>query len=211
MTRRRARGATIALAIAALPIGALAQRADTPPIAATPPAASDAAPRTLVEFDSNRPGVSVYVAPGALADTEPQYPDPFVKVGRTPVSTNLAPGIYTVTVESPDIAVGATVFRVGTEPVHVRVRGGSDSLRSLGTLLFAGGAASLLAALAVEVSYSKSPSGISKGKIVVPLLIVGGVGAAAGLTFYLTSATTIEHDGPKPDRRATLFNVTTRW
>lgn len=32
-----------------------------------------------------------------------------------------------------------------------------------------------------------------------------------GLAVYLTPGTTIEPDGPKPDRRATFVGVTSRW
>src|SRR4051794_33067480 len=37
---------------------------------------------TPVDFDADKPLLSVYVAPGAFADTAPRYPDPFVKIGR---------------------------------------------------------------------------------------------------------------------------------
>lgn len=166
---------------------------------------------TSVDFESDRPLVSVFVAPGIIVDTTPRDPDPFVKVGRTPVATKLAPGVYTVTAESPDIAVGSKVFRVGTEPVHVRVRAGNADMRNLGTLLLGVGAASLLAVIAVEVSYSSAPTGISKSKIVVPLLMVGGLGVGSGLLVYFSWGTTIVEDGPKPDRRDAFVGVTSRW
>ena len=47
---------------------------------------------TPVEFDSTSRLVSVYVAQGAIDDTTPRYPDPFVKIGRTPVTVKLARG-----------------------------------------------------------------------------------------------------------------------
>jgi hypothetical protein len=192
---------------AEVPIPSSSSSAPAPPI----PAILQSATGTPVEFHSDRPHVSVFVASGIIEDTEPRYPDPFVKVGRTPVSTKLAPGVYTVTVESADIAVSSRVFQVGTEPVHVLVRGGNSEARNLGTLLMGLGAAGLLGALAVEVSYSSAPNGISKAKIAIPLLVGGGISLAGGLAIYLSAGTTIEPDGPKPDRRGAIVGVTSRW
>jgi hypothetical protein len=227
MTARRLGPVTMGL-VASLLVGDAG--ADPPAPAATQPApaapqptptASDApaqvppfvqpATGTPVEFDSDRPLVSVFVAPGIISNTRPSYPDPFVKIGRTPLATRLAPGTYTVTAESPDITNGSGVFQVGTEPVHVRVRAGSSDMRTLGTLVLAAGIASALAAIAVEVSYSQTPSGISKSKIAVPLFIIGGVGLGAGIALYFTSGTTIEPDGPKPNRPGAFVGVTSRW
>ena len=164
-----------------------------------------------VEFESNVPHVSVFVAPGAVSDSEKTFPDPFVKLGRTPFSVKLAPGTYTMSVESPDISTASTVFEVGSQPVHVRVKGGGAEARSLGTLLIALGAAGALAAIAIEASYSEKPDGFSKSKIAIPLFIVGGVGLAAGLTVYFTSGTTIDQDGLKADRRGAFIGVTSSW
>ena len=202
-----------------------AQTAPSPPIAATPsatppsPAASSSPmpafvqPETgvPVEFDSNALHISVFVAPGVVSDSERTFPDPFVKLGRTPFSIKLASGTYTMSVESPDISTASTVFEVGSQPVHVRVKGGGAEARGLGTLLIAVGAAGTLTAIAIEASYSEKPDGFSKSKIAIPLFIVGGVGLAAGLTVYFTSGTTIEQDGLKTDRRGAFIGVTSRW
>jgi hypothetical protein len=166
---------------------------------------------TPVEFDATKPLLSVYIAPGIIDDTTPRYPDPFVKIGRTPVTVKVLPGVYTVNVESPEIPVGSTIVRVGTQPVHVRVKAGSDGIRGLGTLLLALGATSALVGLVVELSYSQAPSGISKSKIAIPLFAVGGAGVAGGLTFYLLAGTTFEQDGLAPDRRGMSFGVRSVW
>jgi hypothetical protein len=198
--------AVVAIGLVALSL-ASAAHADPP----LPPFVQPAT-GTPVEFDCDRPLVSVFVAPGLLSDTRPSYPDPFVKIGRTPIMTKLAPGTYTVTAESPDITSGSTVFQVGTEPVHVRVRAGSSDMRTMGTLVLAVGITSLLAAIVAEVSYTQaSPKDISKSTIVVPLFVVGGVGLGGGLALVLASGTTIEPDGPKLDRRSAVVGLTSRW
>jgi hypothetical protein len=159
---------------------------------------------TPVLFWSDKPLLSVYLATGVIGDTTPRYPDPFVKIGRTPVTTSLPPGVYTVTVESPDVPASSTVFRVGPEPVSMRVRGGNDGMRTLSTLLLAAGATAALAGLVIEVSYSPTPSGISKSKLAIPLFIVGGVGFGSGLALYFASQPAFEQNGQKPDRRVSL-------
>jgi len=166
---------------------------------------------TPVEIDADKPHVAVYVAQGLIRNVEPSYPDPFVKIGRTPITVKLAPGMYTVTAESPEISVGSTVLQVGAEPVHVRVKGGSSEARSMGTLLLAIGAAGVLAALGVEVSYSSSPNGISKSKIAVPLFIAGGVIGGSGLAIFLASGTTLEHDGGPKGPRSMIAGIGSRW
>jgi len=157
MTARRLGAVTMGL-VASLIVGDVG--ADPPAPAAsqsapaTPPAVpaeSDAPARvppfvqlatgTPVEFDSDRPRVSVFVAPGIISNTHPSYPDPFVKIGSTPLATKLAPGTYTVTAESPDITNGSAVFEVGAQPVHVRVRAGSSDMRTMGSLVLAVGIA----------------------------------------------------------------------
>lgn len=166
---------------------------------------------TPVEIDATKPLISVYIAPGIIDDTTPSYPDPFVKIGRTPVTVKVVPGVYTVNVESPDIPVGSTIVRVGAQPVHVRVKAGNDGIRGLGTLLLALGATSALAGLVVELSYSQAANGISKSKIAVPLFAVGGAGVAGGLTFYLLAGTSFEQDGLAPDRRGMSVGVRSVW
>jgi hypothetical protein len=180
------------------------------PSAPAPPPFVQPETGVAVEFASDQP-VSVFVAQGAIKDAPGVYPDPFVKLGRTPFSVKLVPGVYTVSVESPEITPESKVFEVGSKPVHVRVRSGNSGARGMGTLLLALGAASALAGVAIEVSHSEAADGISKHKIAIPLFIVGGVGIAGGLTIWLTSGTTIEQDGLKPDRRGGVVGVTSRW
>ncbi len=205
--------------------GAPAQQMPPPPPASPVPAATSAPPvspasaapafiqsaGTPVDFDATRPFIRIFVAPGILENTGPVYPDPFFKIGRTPVAVRLVPGVYTVNAESPEIPSASTILRVGSEPVHVRVKAGSDGMRGLGTLLIAAGAACLLAATVIELSYSPAPNGISKSQIAVPLFVVGGVGVASGLTFYLVSGTTFEQDGAKQDRRGAAVAMTSFW
>jgi hypothetical protein len=194
-----------------------AASAPPPPASSAPAASAPAAPAfiqptgTPVEIEATRPLISVFIAPGSFEDTTPHYPDPFVKIGRTPIKTKLVPGVYTLSAESPEIPVGSTIVHVGSEPVHVRVKAGSDGMRGLGTLLLAAGATAVLAGVVVELSYTKAPNGISKSKIAVPLFAVGGAGVASGLTLYLLSSTTFEQNGPTLDRRSAGLGLASVW
>jgi hypothetical protein len=152
---------------------------------------------TQVTFESDRPLVSVYIAEGELRDTAPRWPDPFKKVGRTPVTVGLLPGTYTVNVESRDIPVASTVLRVGDTPVTLRVRGGNDGLRTMSTLLLAASATAVLAGIVVEASYSQAPNGISKSAIAIPLFVGGGLGLGAGLTCWLFAKPAFEQTRAK--------------
>jgi hypothetical protein len=210
MRRALAGGALLCVAATSWPDGARAQSAPAEPPPAAPPPFVQPETGVPVEFDSDRPA-SVFVAWGAIEDHGPQYLDPFVKLGRTPFSVKLAPGVYTMSAESPDIATGSTVFVVGSQPVHVRVRTGSSGSRGLGTLLLAIGAAGVLSGLVIELSHSEAADGINKHKIAIPMFVAGGVGVLGGLTIYLTSGTTIEQDGLKADRRGAFIGVTSRW
>jgi hypothetical protein len=199
MTRVRC-GAALCVAVL---LATRAGRADGPPFV------QDTG--TPVEFDADRLYLSVFVAPGAFERPDQLFPDPFVKMGRTPLALKLVPGVYTASVESPEITSGSTIFRVGTEPVHLRIRSGSAGARGLGTLLLAIGVGSALAGLVIEASYSSKPDGISKSKIAIPLFGVAAAGIGSGLVIYLTSGTSIEQEGPKPDRRGAFVGVTSRW
>jgi len=207
MTRSHVGGALVCVAAASWTGAARAQAA---PPSTQPPAFVQQETGVAVEFESDRPA-SVFVALGSLEDAGDVFPDPFVKLGRTPFSVKLVPGVYTASVESPDIAIGSQVFRVGSEPLHVRVRTGSAGARGLGTLLMAIGAAGALAGLVIELSHAESVNGVEKHKITLPLFVAGGAGFVGGLTIYLTSGTTIEQDGLKPDRRGAIVGVTSRW
>lgn len=150
-----------------------------------------------VTISCDRPFSYAFVAKGAV-DSRPSFPDPFVKVGRTPLTIELPSGVYTVIVEGESTTTGSTVFEVRNMPAQVRVKGGSSSLRELSTWTMAFGVAALLAAGVIEVSQTKADDSSTKHKFSIPLAIGGGVALGGGLVMVLVSRTTFQTDGFVP-------------
>ncbi len=150
-----------------------------------------------VEIDCDKPLADVYVAKGVV-DTRQTYPDPFVKVGRAPLSIQLPGGIYTVLVEGQSITSASTVFEVRGQPVHVHARPGSQGMRDLGTLFVAVGVAATVAAAVVQLSRAHTQDTAQRDRITIPLWIGGGVTLVSGFGLLLGSSSKIESDGFAP-------------
>lgn len=177
------------------PSGALPAHASAAPSASSAePVSRPFGPGFPVEVTSDKPWVYAYVARGVV-DTRSSFPDPFKKVGRLPLTFELPPGVYTVLVEGEFVTPGSAVFEIKDRPAKIAVRGGSQSLRDLSSYVFAAGGAALLAGVVFELSRSQDESSKQKNSVVIPLLIVGGVGLVSGLTFVLVSGTTVESTG----------------
>jgi hypothetical protein len=182
------------------PAGAVAPSASVAPSAKA--GAPGALPRPFgpgfsVEVESSKPFVYIYVAKGAV-DTTPSYPDPFVKVGRLPVTIELPSGVYTLLAEGESVPTGSTVFEVRDRPVHVRVQGGSQPLRDTSTLLMAVGGIAVLAGLVVQLSRVAGEDSRQKNSIAIPLYVGGGIGLVSGITMFVVARTKLESDGFVP-------------
>jgi hypothetical protein len=158
-------------------------------------------PGFAVEVESSKPFVYLYVAKGAV-DVAPSYPDPFVKVGRLPITVELPSGVYTLLAEGESVPSGSTVFEVKDRPVHVRVLGGSQSLRDTSTLLMAVGGIAVLAGLVVQLSRVAGEDTSQKNSIAIPLYIGGGIGLVSGITMFVVAKTKLQSDGFVPSQQA---------
>jgi hypothetical protein len=156
-------------------------------------------PGAPVTLDCDKPFAYGYVAKGAI-DTRPSYPDPFVKVGRLPLTIELPSGVYTLIVEGDEVSPGSTVFEVRGAPVRVKVSAGKSGLRSFSTWMLGFGIAAVLAAGVLELSGSSHQDTREKNAIAIPLFIAGGVAAVSGLTMFLVSRTTFQTDGFVPGK-----------
>jgi len=183
--------------VPAAPEAAAAPVASPPTPPSTDPVVRPFGAGQPINVQCDEPDGYVYVAKG-VADDQPQFPDPFTKIGRIPVQLELPPGVYTVLVEGESFTSQSTVFEVRHQPVDVRVHAGSSELRALSTLLLALGGAALIAGGVIEVSGTGEGDSSKKHKITIPLFIGGGVGFAGGLGMYFASASSIEHNGFVP-------------
>lgn len=147
-----------------------------------------------VTLDCDKPFVYGFVAKGAV-DTRPSYPDPFVKIGRLPLTIELPAGVYTLIVEGDAVTLSSTVFEVRNAPVRVKVKGGNSGIRSLSSWMLGFGIAAVLAAGVLELSGGGEQKTQQKHAIAIPLLIGGGVAAASGITMFVVSRTTFQGDG----------------
>lgn len=158
-------------------------------------------PGTIVTIECDKPWVYAFVAQGAV-DDRPAFPDPFVKVGRLPVAIELPPGTYTLIADGESAPSATRVFRVDRTPVRVRVKAGSQGMRTAGTLLTALGGLAVAAGLVVELSGTKDQDTSKRNKLAIPLLVGGGIGFAGGLTMFFVSKTTMTDDGPAASAEA---------
>jgi hypothetical protein len=177
------------------PAAAVVAPADAASTPAEPAAANTRpfGPGTAVSLSSDRAHAYAFVARGAM-DTRPSYPDPFVKVGRIPVTLELPSGLYTVIVESDNVTTGSKVFEVGQTPVRVTVKAGASGLRELSGWTMALGAVALLAGGVFELSGTAGDSDREKHAIAIPLFIGGGVALGGGLAMWLASGTRLQAD-----------------
>lgn len=198
MRRGVAAGVLCSLALASPVVLAQSQpESKSPPAAGEAKAAQPFGPGQPVEVQCDEPDGILFVAQG-IVDERVAFPDPFKKVGRLPVPMELPPGVYTVIVEGDRFPTASTFFEVRHQPVAVRVDAGSQDLRDLGSLLAALGGVAVLAGGVLEVSGTGEGDDTKKRKLTIPLFIGGGVALAGGITMFVVSGSSVEHNGYVP-------------
>ncbi len=147
-------------------------------------------PGTRISVHSSKL-VKLYVA-RALPDGSRPPDYNFTRVGTAPLDLQLPPGTYVVEVENDNVSRAGHLLHVGSRPVDLDVNPGSSGLNAVGTLSFAIGTLSVLAASVLLLSGSEVPAGIKKGKLVIPMYAAGGALVIGGLTLYLVTRTSID-------------------
>lgn len=127
---------------------------------------------------------------GPLLDTD------FVKVGKTPIQFELAPGSYQLEVEGVELSHQSLMFEMRDTPRKLLVRAGKEGMATTGTLLSAVGVTAILAASVILVSGSKAPSKLDKTAVLVPMYASGAVLLGAGIGLYLGGQTRLEEQKP---------------
>lgn len=196
------RGARLALALAAL-LAARTASAGPPPRGV--PGVRPFGPGTDVEVGTTR-AIQIYVARLPADGTPPSDYD-FVKVGGAPISFQLPPGHYVLTMEDDGVTSRDQDLVVGTTPVHLQVHTGSSDMATLGSLALGIGTLCVLTAAVLAISGSKAPSSLDKTKIEIPLFAAGGTLVAGGIGLYFASRTNIEQNPPAPPQPPTRAYV----
>jgi hypothetical protein len=139
---------------------------------------------------SGRP-VTVYVVKWSperqAADSD------FTRVGITPVTFQLPPGIYLLEAEGRDVTRGTRLFEMREGPRRLLVDTGSDGLSTAGTLLTGVGIVAILAGTVMAVGgASGQDSDLDKTTTMIPLFAGGAAALGSGIAMFVLSRTDIE-------------------
>jgi hypothetical protein len=147
-----------------------------------------------VSFTSDDPVMRIYIARGDVPARAP--PSAYARAGVVPLTLRLAPGTYTVEAESPKASTGHQRLLVEpAAPMRVEVRSGSNTVKTMGTVLIAMGVVAAALGVVAIVSISPDDSHYNRFGIGLPLLL-GGVGGA-GLGFGLSALGSTELRVPR--------------
>jgi hypothetical protein len=139
--------------------------------------------------------VSVYVVKWSSERTA--LDSDFTRVGITPVTFQLPPGIYLLEAEGPDVTRGTRLLEMRDSPRRLLVDTGSDGLGSAGTLLMGIGIVAILAGTVMAVGGATGQdSDLRKTKTMIPLFAGGAVALGSGITMFVVSRTDIEEQPP---------------
>jgi hypothetical protein len=117
----------------------------------------------------------------------------FTRVGVTPVTFQLPPGIYLLEAEGPDVSRGTRLLEMRDVPKRLLVDTGSDGLATAGTLLMGIGVVAILAGTVMAVGGATGQdSDLHKTTTMIPFFAGGAVALGGGITMFLLSRTDIE-------------------
>lgn len=169
---------------------------------ASPPASIEVADGVAVAITSKDPSTEVYIAHGDVPGGA--VPDPFERVGLTPVTLKLAPGTYTLESSSPTASTGHERFMVEQgRPLSIDVRSGNAGVRTIGGVLAGLGIVAMLLGVVAIVSFTSNDAHYNRFGIALPLLFAGAGGTGIGVTMAVAGATDVHvrlQDRPAPAR-----------
>jgi hypothetical protein len=161
-------------------------------------------PGTEVTFSSKDPATELYLAHGDVPVGA--MPDPFERVGLTPLTIKLAAGTYSVETAGPTQSAGHERFMVEQgRPLHIEVRPGDANVKTFGTVIAGLGVVSVILGVVAILSFSPNDSHYDRFGIGLPLILGGaaGCGIGVGMTALGATAVRVDHQ-PLPAPRAAL-------
>ncbi len=199
------RGLLLAAALAST-LASPAAFADAPPADAPAPAGPAAAvappapaqgPRIAYEsgvevtITSKDPATEVFLAHGDVPIGV--FPDPFERIGLTPITIKLAAGTYSIETAAPTQSGSHERFMVEQgRPVHVEVHPGDANVKAVGAVLAGLGVASIVLGIIAIVSFSPNDQTYNRFGIGLPLVIGGAAGCGIGVGMSFLGATTLK-------------------
>jgi hypothetical protein len=154
---------------------------------------------TSVTFTSKDVATEIFLARGDVPAGA--RPDPFQRLGVVPVTVNLAPGVYTVETSSPTSSTGhERLFVEQGAPLHVEVRSGDATVKTMGTILIGLGVVAVALGVVAIVSISPNDQHYDRFGIGLPLMLGGAAGAGLGFAFTALGATNIQAPHVPPNR-----------
>lgn len=189
---------------AAAPHGAPAPEPQAPPAMPASTAAAHAGPMIAdeagvdVTIACRDPATEIFLAHGDVPGGT--FPDPYERVGLTPIAIKLAPGTYSIETASPTQSTGHERFVVERgRPLHIEVRPGDAGVKSVGAVLAGLGVVSIVLGVVAIVSFSPNDQGYNRFGVGLPLIGAGAGVGGVGIAMTVLGATDVHVDRqPQP-------------
>jgi hypothetical protein len=152
-----------------------------------------------VTITSKDPATEIFLAHGDVPiDT---MPDPFERIGLTPVTVKLAAGTYSIETASPTQSTGHQRFVVEQgRPLAIAVHAGDANVKGIGAVIAGLGVVTIVLGVVAILSFSPDDSHYNRFGIGITL-IAGGAGACGlGVGMTVLGATDVRVQAqPRPD------------
>jgi hypothetical protein len=141
-----------------------------------------------VTITSKDPATEIYLAHGDVPIGT--MPDPYERVGLTPVTLKLAAGTYSIETASPTQSTGHQRFVVEQgKPLAIEVRPGDASVKTVGSVVVGLGVVSIVLGVVAILSFSPNDSHYDRFGIGIPLIAGGAAGSGIGVGMVALGAT----------------------
>jgi hypothetical protein len=181
--------------------------ASAPPAPSTPQIAYESGVEvTIVSTD---PATEIFLAHGNPSIGE--IPDPYERVGLTPMTIKLAPGTYSLETASPTQSTGHERFMVEQgRPLRIEIHPGDANVKAVGAVIAGLGIVSVVLGVVAVVSFSPNDSHYDRFGVGLPLMIAGAAGCGIGIGMTVLGATAVDvQHAPQPARPAALLPTLT--
>lgn len=162
---------------------------------------------TPVTITATKPDTVIFLAHGDVGEGAPTRE--FERLGLTPITIRLAPGVYTVEADEPSSTLGHARFSVDQgRPLQVDVRNGNATVRGLGSAIVGLGTIAVLLGVVAAVTIGPNDKDYNRWGIAIPLLAGGVAGIGVGVGFLALGATNVNLPPGAGQARGVGFSFT---